>query len=222
MGRNEWEGGTLVLPTAAVSALRKDLTDATNRHHDAVLAECLRLWNGPIAKTSSAKLFRERLNAAMTSARLPEAVSNDVYYVMESLIGGYQGSSAPRTPRASDVERMAPKANSRTVDFGGGNEWSIRIDGAKLSYHSGDNKSQVERARAHPIVAAMFRNLARISWTRATGGVFAGNDEYNSESRDAGGGSNYITSAFGPLGEAEKAAQMGLSLDRYRKIMGGR
>jgi len=222
MGRNDWEQGTLTLPTAAVSPLRKALVDASNRHHDAVLAECLRLWNGPIAKTSSNKLFRERLDTALRAGRLAEAVSDDVHYTMESLVGGYGGTQNPRTPRASDVERVAPAANSRTTTFGGGHEWYIKIDGAKLNYHSGDNKNAVERGRSHPVVAAMFRALKAINWTRATGGVFVGNDEYNQDSSYAGGGGNYITEDFGPLGEGERAAQMGLSLDKYRKIFSGK
>ena len=222
MSRYEWEGGTLTLPTAAVSPVRNALTDAANKHHDAVLAECLRLWNGPIAKTSSAKLYRERLNAALMSSRLTEPVSDAVGYVMEEITSTYRGGNGnPRTPRASDVEIAAPRANSRSTTFSGG-EWSIQIDGAKLTYRTGDNNHAIDHARAHPVVTAMFRVLAGTNWTRATGGVFAGNDEYNRESRDSGSGSNYITEAFGPLGEGEKAAQMGISLERYRKLLGGR
>jgi len=221
MSRNEWEKGTLTLPTAAVSAVRKALTDASNLHHDAVLAECLRLWNGPIAKTSSSKLFRERLETASRSSRLSESVNEDVYFVMEGLVG-YGSNGNPRTPRTSDVEKIAPKANSRTTSFGGGQEWGIGIDGTKLSYYSGDNNHQVERARSHPVVAAMFRALNAVNWTRGSGGVFFGNDEYNRESGGAGSGGNYITSAFGPLGEAEKAADMGVSLEMYRKFLSGK
>ena len=64
-----------------------------------------------------------------------------------------------------------------------------------------------------------MRELGRLNWTRATGGVFSGNDEYN---RDSGSGGNYITAAYGPLGDADKAADAGMSVESYRKMTGSR
>lgn len=222
MSRNEWGSGTLTLPTAAVSGVRKALVDASNKHHDAVLAECLRLWNGPIAKTSSTKLYHERLRVAQMNSRLPESVVDAAGYTMERIVSTYGGGNGnSRTPRATDVDLVASRANSRTTKFSGG-EWSIAIDGAKLHYRTGDNKHAVDHARSHPVVAAMLGALSRVAWTRATGGVFIGNDEYNRESSYAGGGGNYVTEAFGPLGEGERASQRGITLERYRKLMGGR
>jgi hypothetical protein len=43
-----------------------------------------------------------------------------------------------------------------------------------------------------------FSRLRRINWTRGSGGTIVGNDEYNSDSYDAGGGANYTKDRFGP------------------------
>lgn len=225
MSRYDWERGEILLPTAAVPTLKKTLRDAANAYHDAVLAECVRLWTGPLARTSSQKLYEERLERAARD--LPDQLSEAVMSVMYGIVGGSSRwrraesgpAPRPRMPRAADVEQVAPRASVRSVSFGGGEEWRIVIDGHKLVYHSGDNNHQVERARSHPVVWRMFKALGAIDWTRGSGGVFYGNDEYHRESGGPGGGGNYITSSFGPRGEAEQAFAMGISLERYRAMM---
>jgi hypothetical protein len=226
MSRNDWEGGTLILPSASLAALKKTLRDTANAYHTAILTECLRLWNGPLTRTTSAKLYEERLGLALRNWRGNAMVGEAVSMIMYDIIGGEQSNRrkgvAPLRPRATkpaDVERWAPRATVRSVTFGEGSEWGIQIEDSKLHYHSGEGKRQVEEARAHPVVAAMFRALSKVVWTRGSGGVLVGNDENNRESDSAGGGGNYITAAFGPRGEAERAFAMGMTLARYRALM---
>jgi hypothetical protein len=230
MSRDEWEAGDIVLPTAAVPAVRKALRDAANAYHERVLEVCLRLWSGPIAKTSSVRLYNERLEAAMRRENLEETLSNDVWDVMGDIVRApyadwrtpaeqHPPAPSPRTPRASDVDKAAPRANTRTDAFGAGGEWRIRIDGAKLHYGCGEAGNAIERAHEHPVVAAMFSALRKVEWTRGSGGVFTGNDEYNQESRGAGSGGNYITAEFGPKGQDERAWSIGMSPDKYRAML---
>ncbi len=61
-----------------------------------------------------------------------------------------------------------------------------------------------------------FAALSKVRRTRGTGGVITGNDEANRESDHAGGGANYITDGFGPLGQATQARHRGLTLAAYR------
>lgn len=78
-------------------------------------------------------------------------------------------------------------------------EVTITLDNKKraMTYYSGENNRAVGRGRENPAVALMFQRLRVITWTNKTGGEFIGNDEYNRDSRDSGGGANYTTAAFG-------------------------
>jgi hypothetical protein len=227
MSLDNWESGTLTLPNAEVARMREALRNAANAQHAAVLAECLRLWNGPLAKTSSTKLYLERLrNHNVSAGRVSAQVADDAYEVMTRIVSSYTPYGAtpvpapkPRMPRPADVDRKAPRANTRTTVFGRVDGWTIKIDGTKLYYSSGEDNRAVQKAREHPVVAAMFRALDRVAWTRATGGTLNGNDENNQESRERGAGANYITADYGPLGEAARAWHIGMSVEKYRAMM---
>jgi hypothetical protein len=49
----------------------------------------------------------------------------------------------------------------------------------------------------------------KIDWTRGTGGVIVGNNEYN-DGDGVGDGANYIVEGFGPLGKSRVGAYFGL------------
>jgi hypothetical protein len=226
MSRNEWQNGTIILPSAAVAPLRKTLRDAANAHAANVLALCLSQWNGPLGKTTSVRLFNERLrNITITPngwGRGTEKVISDAYQVLDDLTRGTWNGKGftvvrPRTPRATDVDKVAPRANTRTTTFSG-DDWHVAIDGSRLIWSVSDNNHSIERAHEHPVVVALFRALNAIKWTRATGGTIVGNDEYNQESREAGGGQNYISETFGPIGEEAQARQIGMTLAKYRQM----
>lgn len=70
-----------------------------------------------------------------------------------------------------------------------------------------ENNLAVERAHQGWLAVQFFKLLDGVNWTRSTGGTLVGNDEYNRVSYDAGGGGNYITRSYGPLGEQARDAQ---------------
>jgi len=63
-----------------------------------------------------------------------------------------------------------------------------------------ENNHACERAREHEVSGAFFRLLNNAKWTRNTGGVIVGNNKYNRDNCDVGGGENTINDRYGPLG----------------------
>lgn len=66
-----------------------------------------------------------------------------------------------------------------------------------------------------PAGSGVLRRAEQGAADPGTGGVITGNDEANRESDHAGGGANYITDGFGPLGQAAQARHRGLTLATY-------
>lgn len=62
-----------------------------------------------------------------------------------------------------------------------------------------ENNHARENARKDPLARALFRALGAIKWTRDSGGVIAGNDEYNRDDLSAGAGGNYEVAYYGPV-----------------------
>jgi hypothetical protein len=83
----------------------------------------------------------------------------------------------------------------------------IDMDDAAIILDTGDclaswdvpeNNHACEHARAHPIAKAFFRALGQIEWSRGSGGVIVGNDEYNRDGRGLDDGGNYEVAYYGP------------------------
>lgn len=63
-----------------------------------------------------------------------------------------------------------------------------------------ENNHAVDSAHAAPGAIVFFAALGKINFTRNTGGKGIGNNEYSRDSQDEGGGANYTTFGYGPLG----------------------
>lgn len=86
------------------------------------------------------------------------------------------------------------------------------VEGNVIEYDSGHNKSQPERARNHPWVDKLFQLLGTVAWTSRSGGLLVGNDEYSQEGGlpYPGAGGNYITAAYGGIGERQYKQHTGM------------
>jgi hypothetical protein len=234
MSRNEWERGEINLPTTAAPVVRRAVVEAANAYHALLLADCLRIWNTVSAAPTGAA-YVAALDHLFEAGRLPmirgTAPSEHDHLgslarVMYALAGSsrWQRKTAPHRPHAPrpiDVDPVALRVPARATKFSGSG-WRIHFEDSTVSYEVADNNHAVSIARAHPVVAAFFAALSRVTWTRGSGGSIVGNDQNNQESDDAGGGANYLTASFGPRGEQAQADQMGVSLERYRSMRAGR
>lgn len=231
MSRNDWERGTIILPSAAVAPLKKQLRDFTNRLHADVRARAVRIHKE--IRTTSVTKYRAELTRRSgrvhggREAKLGYLglVEHLAYDVLEGICrDAERGGVKLHQATVADVEQIAPKATNRTTVFAvhdqyGCPEASIDFDGRKVTWDVMEGNRNCENARASALGGTFFDALRRVTWTRGSGGVVVGNDEYNEDSKEHGGGANYIVDDFGPLGEAERAYSMGMTPQQYRKII---
>lgn len=185
----ESESGTIDLPTSAVAKVKQAIRDANNALHEQTYAEARE-----IACTHGAVL-RRRIKAGESAWHaISEIVPQASEPVAEALL-----ESEGRAPKRADIRPL--RATSRTNRLPVGFDAEISFEGRTVSWSVSENNHAVERARRHPVAIAFFAALDQVSWTRGSGGVIVGNDEYNRDSDGPGGGSNYITAAYGPKGE---------------------
>lgn len=189
MSRYEWEYGKISLPSTATPTVRAAVRTAANNHRDAAAALVKTFWVDNARRTRSARVFSERLDN--WSPRGDAAVIDDAYAVLSELRG------APRTPRRSDIDSVCAAMNTKSAAYE--TIWfSIRFAGRDVLWSVPENNRAVDSAHAHPVAVAFFEALSAVRWTRGSGGELIGNDEYNSESREAGAGGNYVTATFPP------------------------
>lgn len=107
----------------------------------------------------------------------------------------YVSRKKPRKPRKNDF----PHATNKTGRFNGG-EFDISFNDKtrQVIWSVDENNHSCDRAHEHPLAKEFFKALNGVNWTRGTGGSIVGNDEYNRDSRDSGGGGNFNKGTWGP------------------------
>lgn len=212
MSNNNYESGSIVIPSSEWAGLKKTVRDAYNaeqaRRHATALKlheEILRQAKG-VRDVNWYEACQNATNALATilmdrDYTLPWEIfqskvdPNAKRYVDPRSIRGSAGR--PNKP----VRKLWPDANNRTTAFSLG-EAGIRFDDATRTLHwfVSENNRAVERAHEHPVAKALFKALDRIKWTRGSGGQIVGNDEINKENgRDyEGGGATYVTHSYPP------------------------
>lgn len=227
MSRYDWEEGTILLPSAEVAGLKQALREWANKFHADVRAEAVRLHKAELGGTRSQRVYTERLRAAYSQTRGRSAVRTAALGVLEQILRDAQaGRGTLHQPTVADVERRAQRATNRTTRFTvadtEGYECAyITIEGRTLTWQVPESNHAVERAHEAPLARILFTRLARVTWTRGTGGYLVGNDEYNRDNDDFGGGANYLTSTYGPKGRDARTDDYmarGFSLKRAREL----
>jgi hypothetical protein len=207
----EWEHGTLKLPSGVAPKMRKALAATQNKHFDDVMAEAKKFW--ATNKTTSKKKLHEavlaeydkygpsrgfRFGPEMSKAK------EDALSIFQTMTSLWNKDSKPHAPKVADVAaQVGPKATSRTTQFRAGYEASITFNGNKVTWDVPENNHAIDSARESIVGDQFFRLLDKVEWTRGTGGEIVGNDEYNEDNREAGGGANYVVAGggYGPLGD---------------------
>jgi hypothetical protein len=211
----EWEQGTITLPTKAWPKFKEDVRKAWNACQATKRMLANELYNALVTAGKGQREFdwglalQKIVEAKRSYVRGPwsrewgdEAIDDASRMVLPYERHKLRGSAGgPLKPKAKDL----PDANAATKTFHLG-EASIAFDESAhaVTWTVAENNHAIKRAREHPVAIAMFAALKRVEWTRGSGGTITGNDEYNREAREAGGGGNQINQTFGPAGRAAR------------------
>jgi len=196
VSRYEWERGTLQIPRDQWPKFRSTIIEAYNAHRMNHLrtAERLHAW----VKTN--RLRGESYSSAVNRGIDALRVSQEDSWEIERLIlkrpkeRGETDRLRKPTKRALGLLAITKSAN---IYLG---EASIQLQNSsrEVTWHVPENNHAREHARRHPVAQRLFSALRRIRWTRGSGGVITGNDEFNRDCDYDGGGANYVVAEYGP------------------------
>ncbi len=217
MSKYEWESGTITLPTASSAPFRKKIREQANALHVATLEEAKRIVRE--SGTSSISRFKAYLQSMEVTTQNSRGRSNETplavtarglarSFLSQRSNAGWNRPAPTRVSIPTVAELVAYGVKKYTtsdkvfpvMSRWGGYEATITFDGRNVTWNVDENNHAVESARETFLAGVFFAELGRVNWTRGTGGVLIGNDEYNREVDYAGGGGNYITEIFGPRG----------------------
>ena len=105
-------------------------------------------------------------------------------------------SQAQPQKKAFSIKALS---KSTSMNFGGAhisfnNEYNVVV------WDVSENNKACERAHEWWFAKELFNALRAIKWTRNSGGTIMGNDEYNRENYDTGGGQDYVKQTFVAIG----------------------
>ena len=217
MSHNEWEEGTIKLPTAEFARLRKAMQDNKAKHCDTVFDLTQECWKSlsrkettdPDAYKAAVRKYLKENEARTVRMRNnwgDPVPATDADLARKEAIrdAGWRmdlrwGQTKPARVQKSQIDFPT----NRTLSFGdGGGSITFNREDSTVTWDCDGNRAR-ERARETTTAKEFFQLLDTVKWTRGTGGVFTGNDESARESRYEGGGANYVTTAYGPIGAAE-------------------
>lgn len=197
MSRNDWEHGTIKLPAGAMKRVRDEVISTYNAARQTVFELALAVLPDVLAAGKRKRNFDYRHVAYTLLER--RANSTEANEAIDLLFSEDKGK--PKKPKKKAIGLLPKRAES--VQFEDACI-TFNADGRHVSWDVGENNRACEHAREHRVGRAFFRALNNVEWTRGSGGRIVGNDEYNQDNEYEGGGSNYVTARFGPLGKGEE------------------
>lgn len=199
----EWERGTIIIPAKDWAGFRKGLLEAWNKRQLELL-ERARRAHARLKEATRGKRGNKRAEALRGA--IERHVGNDES--VRDLVLDYDHAK-----RCHAVKGSQPKKKDLQL-FAVSKDATIRLPDANVFFTNGgravtwevpENNRARQHARDHWLARKLFERLARITWTRGSGGKIIGNDEYNRDGDDVGGGGNYLVTEYSP--QAQKRAR---------------
>jgi hypothetical protein len=214
MSCNEWERGELTLPAAEFARVRQAVQAADDGHKKRVFAKTQKFWEDLTRKEKAdseaylaavARLAQERNDSVRPrglfslSVRQIREQQQDQAARETAIDLLYLKGHGARPARVLQAEMHFP--TNRTTTFRTP-DCSVSFDAATrmATWDVPEGNHACERACGSHLAEAFFGAIEMVRWTHGTGGVITGNDEYARDSREAGGGANYVKAAYGYRG----------------------
>jgi hypothetical protein len=212
MGHWDRQHGEIILPSAEFAAVRQAVQKATHEHQTKVFDETQAFWKGltrkeqsdPAAYQSALRTYIDAKHKQLYPAQpysswnrpAPAPFTEEFLDDLEWRLNiPYQGK--PARVLKSDL----PFPTNRTTSFPAG-EGSISFDKDRSTVYwsTSENRGATDRAHNSAAGRALFDRLKTVKWTRNTGGLIMGNNEYAEEA----GQGDACTVAYGPIGAAQE------------------
>jgi hypothetical protein len=206
MSRSEWERGEIKLSTKEFGSVRRDLIASYNTRQTRLFERAKQVYTTLklAGKGKRGFDFHTAYDTYMTAGdRYSSPIDTDGYNEIHDAIfpavqvegKGWMQSTRPKAPKKNQFVPL--KSNAYRIPVG--NEAGIGFikETRIVVWQVSENNHSVDRARSNAIGREFFNRLNRVVWTRGTGGEIVGNDEYNQDNRDSGGGANYVTARYG-------------------------
>lgn len=194
MSKYEWERGTIKLPTAEFAKVRQAVQGAALKVKTEAYEHTQTAWKSMTRKEQTNPVaYRDAVRRWVH--QVPQGPARAEAWEM---LGGYDGMAKPARVKKSDVDFPT----NRTTEFSHDGAYvSFDRKNSTMTWDVAENNRAVKHAHEGWLGEAVFGALDEVKWTGYnTGGVLVGNDEYNREAAYDGGGGNYPTAGFGPIG----------------------
>lgn len=197
----EWERGTIKLPAKEWAGFRKGLLEEWNKKQLELLARAQRA-HAAIKAELKGKRGKNRDEAL---GRAIQRHVGDVYressQTLVSLVLDWDREKRRfalkgTAPKKKDL-KLCPVSKDATIYLPDA-AVAFANKTRSVTWSVGENNHAREHARDHWFARLLFAKLNRVTWTRGSGGQIVGNDEYNRDRDDVGGGGNYLIEEFGP------------------------
>jgi hypothetical protein len=194
----EWEYGVITLPTAEVASVKKVVREAHNVNVDKILASARRIHKQ--ISTRSRRKYAQAIWDYPSGKAMPTSDLQALTYLLWLANGADERVPAPTAKSLAEfgISKVTNRDSVIPVISSSGHvDALIGFEGRNVTWDVPENNHAADSAHSGVEARALFQRLNSIKWTRGTGGVITGNNEYNQEDRSFGGGSNYVVKVFG-------------------------
>jgi hypothetical protein len=228
MSKSCWEQGEIKLPSAEAVAFRHGVVKFYNELQTRLFTEAVRVHKQIVAEGKGKRNFdyEKALTDALTkpgtnyswTTPVHEDGFSEIFDVILPYVQvegkGWQRSRKPKAPKKKDFKLAPLSVKGLQVGHEAGIEFK---KGNVIRWAVSENNHAVERAHDHPLAKEIFKRLERINWTSRSGGEIVGNDEYNEDNREAGGGANYVTFSYGKETKKDRLHNRALIMGALRR-----